>query len=138
MADALLMGYSDPNWQGPTIVALVETLLGNSPVGLVADDKTTKVSIFDEMHFNVLDVISCPTGKLPLTLEPFYPAGYSLSYLSQSIKSVEWDFGNGKQSKGDRVSHTYTKPGKYVVGVKIKTEDGEEISGSYQLQVEAL
>lgn len=137
-ADSIILGYSDPNMIGPTISAMVDIVLGNAPIELVADDESTQIMVYEQMIFNVLDVIRTPTGKLPLHLEPSYAAGHSVSYLPQTIKSVEWDFGNGKGAKGNVVTHIYTEPGTYTTSVKVKHEDGSVVSKNYILQVKSL
>jgi beta-glucosidase-like glycosyl hydrolase len=135
LADALLMGYSDPKLHAPTVSALIDILLGKSPVTLLKDNQTTQVRVGKEMSFNVLDIIQSPTGKLPIKLEPLFLPGFALYYIPQSIKSVEWEFGDNNKDKGHQLSHIYNEPGDYIATVTIKQVDGTELSGKYTIQV---
>lgn len=38
-----------------------------------------------------------------------------------SVQSVAWDFGDGNRGTGEKVTHTYTRPGTYTVTAKIVT-----------------
>ncbi len=42
--------------------------------------------------------------------------------------TYQWDFGDGKNSTGEKVSHTYTTPGSY--GVSLRVDDGSQLANS--------
>ena len=51
-----------------------------------------------------------------------------------TIKEVFWDFGDGIQSTGEKVSHVYLNPGSYSVKLKITTdEDSAEDSAEVRV-----
>jgi hypothetical protein len=60
-------------------------------------------------------------NQLPSDFEvqPFQPGEYQFAAKATEVNGVvlsqQWDFGDGKGATGAVVSHTYTKPGQYVV-----------------------
>ena len=45
----------------------------------------------------------------------------SATHLAHGLKakSFSWNFGDGKTGKGEKVAHTYRRPGKYRVTLKV-------------------
>ncbi|MDD5469804.1 MAG: PKD domain-containing protein [Candidatus Peribacteraceae bacterium] len=43
----------------------------------------------------------------------------------EPVREVKWDFGDGEERDGERVGHTFTKKGNYMVTVNVKSESGD-------------
>jgi hypothetical protein len=41
------------------------------------------------------------------------------------VEEIVWDFGDGVRTTGEKVSHTYTKPGSYKVLLTLRTTEGQ-------------
>ena len=79
------------------------------------DELTVTVVESPVARFTSPDAV--PVGQ-PITFD----ASASTSERSP-IVSYEWDFGDGASSKGEKVSHTYEKSGRYPVVLKVATQD---------------
>ncbi|HIA48960.1 MAG TPA: PKD domain-containing protein [Candidatus Hydrogenedentes bacterium] len=135
-ADALLLLYGATTSLNATISALSDILLGNAPVTVLSDSKPLTRPTNQTITFDVLDVIQSPTGRLPVSLEPFFPAGHSVSYAPTSIKSVHWDFGDNARSNENRAEHIYTQPGQYTATLTIEVSDGTTASGTFAIDIQ--
>lgn len=62
------------------------------------------------------------SGDAPLTVV-FDASGSTV--VMATIRSYEWDFGDGATGSGVRVYHTYDKPGRYTVRLVVRASDGE-------------
>ncbi len=52
--------------------------------------------------------------------------GFSIDYTGDlTLRSVEWDFGDGNTSSGTSVSHTYSAAGSFSVKAKVELRDGD-------------
>ena len=135
-ADSILLLYDSTEFLNSTTTALVDILLGNAPLRALSSTRPLVRSTSQAISFDVLDIIQSPTGRLPISLEPHFPAGHSVSYAPTSIKSVHWDFGDDSQSKEYRVEHSYAEPGHYTATVTIDVADGTTTSGTFAIEIQ--
>lgn len=51
---------------------------------------------------------------------------FSIDYTGDfTVRSVQWDFGDGNSGNGTSVSHTYTAAGSYAVKAIVELRDGD-------------
>ena len=128
-ADAILLAYSDTATYGQTIKAVADTLLGKPAITLRGDLSAMSVKAGEMRHFNVLDIVRAPAGRLPVTLGEAFPEGFSLNYGGDTLaKKAEWDFGDGASTKGLQTDYAYSKPGDYTLSVKVHAAEDTEQS----------
>ena len=135
-ADALLLVYGSSKFMDTTTDALAEILLGKAPIRALSSDVALVRGTGQPITFNVLDVIQSPTGRLPVSLEPFFPVGHFVSYAPQSIKGVHWDFGDNTRSTEHVVDHAYAQPGSYRATVTVEVDDGTTTSGTFAIDIQ--
>ena len=89
-----------------------------------------------QVSFDVYDVVRSPVGRLPVTVEEPYVAGYSISYRPiLEDRKVEWDFGDGRKSRDLTVDHAYRRPGRYSVVLTVEEKSGEITRGEFGVVV---
>ncbi|MEW6410048.1 MAG: PKD domain-containing protein [Nitrospirota bacterium] len=54
---------------------------------------------------------------------------------SGKIKSIQWDFGDGKSAEGKEVQHTFTQ-GVYIVVLRVEDENGQKATSQISISVE--
>ena len=67
--------------------------------------------------------------KKPITFSP---------QTIDSYDNIFWDFGDGKTSNQDIVTHTYTAPGTYEISMIIANEDGRDTAYAHLTLVDVL
>lgn len=136
-ADAIVLTYADPSDIVGRMTAVADLLMGNAPIEILPAFRDLESAPGQQVTFDVYDVIRSPVGRLPVNVTGPFIAGYSVSYRPILDKSkVEWDFGDGKNSRDHVAAHTYKKPGHYQVTLTIHTRmDGENVSGTFGVVV---
>ncbi|HOZ47978.1 MAG TPA: glycoside hydrolase family 3 N-terminal domain-containing protein [Candidatus Hydrogenedentes bacterium] len=136
-ADAILLAYCHESAYARTLDGIIEVLLGRGPVAIVPFEHEARIETGQTMAFDVQNVARCPAGRLPVSLAAPYLAGLSVSYdPTCAVKSVAWDFGDGKRAKGLRVEHAYARPGRYPLAVSITDRLGETARRTLHVVVE--
>ncbi len=102
---------------------------GDYPVVLHVIDNTDVANNWD------MDTVLVAVNRTPApTIEgPFWACvGEELSFTdatgSDSLVSWQWDFGDGNRKKGRDVTHSYRRPGTYLVTLLVN--DGKKVSNS--------
>jgi len=117
-AEEKLVWASSAGWSD-----LVGSELPDSPSGSVKD---YRVCLFAQVSFDNTPVagvdVDTRLGYAPLTVS-FSGAG---SMSKTTIRSYEWDFGDGTTASGSTVQHTYDQPGKYVVSLAVEDRYGTD------------
>jgi hypothetical protein len=54
---------------------------------------------------------------------------------NESVIVYNWDFGDGTQQEGFRISHTFEQPGNYHVNIRVVTSKGEQAEDTLTVQV---
>ena len=136
VADAILLGYADPGHISQTMTAVAGVLMGDAPVEILPALRDLDRTVGQDVSFDVYDVVRSPVGRLPVTAEDPYVAGYSISYrpILEGHK-VEWDFGDGRKSNDLAVIHAYKKPGRYRVMLTVEDDGGETTRGEFGVVV---
>lgn len=135
-ADAILLAYCDDATTGETLRALADILIGRGPVGIRAQAGTIELKAGEARVFNARDIIHVPSGRLPVTVSELYRAGLAVSYdPTNAIKKAEWDFGNGKRAREERVEFTYDTPGDYVMTLNMTDRQNEISSRAFMIKV---
>ncbi len=136
-ADAIVLAYCGSANYMHTLDAVADTLMGLGAVDILEQMHETRASVGQAEVFDVLDVVRCPAGRLPVSIKPPYTAGLAHSYAPTfTIKRVEWDFGDGNQNKGLRTEHAFTEKGRYPVKVTVTDHAGDVVSGTFHIVVE--
>ena len=74
-----------------------------------------------------------PTGTIPLSMT--FQANVTLrDPANESVIVYNWDFGDGTQQEGFRISHTYAQPGIYHVNIHVVTSKGEQAQDALTVQ----
>jgi len=61
-----------------------------------------------------------PTGRMEFNQQQVYaPSTVSFIANAKNYKEIKWDFGDGTTASGNEVKHTYNKPGKYTVNMRV-------------------
>ena len=135
-ADAILLAYCDDATFGETLRAMADILVGRGPVGIRALNEAIELKAGDARVFNARDIIHVPSGRLPVTVSELYRAGLAVPYdPTDAIKRADWDFGNGKRSRNERVEFTYDTPGDYAVTLSVTDRQNETTSRIFQIRV---
>lgn len=136
-ADAIVCIYNEPNATSHSMRALADVLVGQAAITFfkAAGDAVTTVG--KEEQFSAVELIRAPAGRLPVTLEPPFVAGYSAIYdPTFSLKKVQWDFGDGKKSKDIIAKKAFNEPGRYPVTLTVEDKVGDVISQVFYVKVE--
>lgn len=135
-ADAVILAYCDANTFGETMKAVGDVLLGKPAVGLRHDLGEMAVKAGEARHFNALDVVRAPAGRLPVALGPGLPEGFSVNYGGEDlVKGAEWFFGDGGSAKGMSVDYTYATPGEYRLKLQVRAANDELAEEEYAVRV---
>ncbi|MCC6490471.1 MAG: hypothetical protein IT364_23505 [Candidatus Hydrogenedentes bacterium] len=119
-AEAIVLSYTSPEAADASMRAVADVLVGQGPLGILPAVRDVKAKVGVPMSFSVLDVIRAPSGILPVTIEEPFVAGMSVPYdPTFSLKKVEWDFGDGKQSKDFFLERAYESPGRYPITLTV-------------------
>jgi len=136
-ADALVLAYSNPASVSKVMNAVADVLLGSGPIEILPAKSDLKRTVNEEIPFDVAEVVRSPVGRLPVTIEGKFVAGYSVSYAPQlALKKVLWDFGDGKHSNESRGIHAFREPGRYTVQLTVTDNMGSETSGEFHVSIE--
>ncbi len=136
-ADAVLVTYGSTKRVGDTMTALADILVGNAPVDILPPLRDLSLRVGEQVSFDVNDVLRSPVGRLPVSFEPPYVAGYSVSYRPTiAVHSVHWEFGDGSKSNDRVATHIYKKPGDYVVTLTVSGKKKEGATGTFQVHVQ--
>ncbi len=135
-ADAILLGYANPGEVSQTMKAVAAVLMGDAPVEILPALRDLERTVEQQVSFDVYDVVRSPVGRLPVTVEEPYVAGYSISYRPiLEHHKVEWDFGDGRKSRDLTVNHAYQRPGRYRVILTVEDDAGEISRGEFGVVV---
>ena len=135
-ADAIVLAYADPDHVSQTMTAVAAVLMGDAPVEILPALRDLERSVDQQVSFDVYDVVRSPVGRLPVTVEEPYVAGYSISYRPiLEDRKVEWDFGDGRKSRDLTVDHAYRRPGRYSVVLTVEEKSGEITRGEFGVVV---
>lgn len=135
-ADAVVLAYSNPASVGKTMIAVADVLVGNGPIDIFPAKSDLKRAVNEEIPFDVADVIRSPVGRLPVTIDETFVAGYSVSYMPQlALKKVRWDFGDGIRSSEASGSHSFRKPGRYIVRLTVTDSMDNETVGEFPVSI---
>ena len=105
---------------------MADILIGNAPLSILSMDSPIQMKVGEARSFNAGEVIQAPSGRLPITLSPAFPAGSAARYNpAASIKHVEWDFGGDKVRK-ENVARKFDSPGDVAVTLTV-TDVNDEV-----------
>jgi PKD repeat protein len=136
-ADAIVLAYCDRSAFLKTLDVVCDALLGEAPVAVDPPAQDVHVKTGETHTFSILSLARCPAARLPVSVTDAYPVGLAVSYdVTDAIKRVEWDFGDGKRGKGLRVEHAYTEAGRYPVTVSVADVTGDETSRTWHVVAE--
>lgn len=135
-ADAIVAVYSNPSVISETMRAVADVLIGNAPVEVLPALSDLQSEVGVELAFDAYDVIRSPVGRLPITIDERFGAGFSLSYRPLlALHRVQWDFGDGSKSRDPIAAHAYSKPGNYQVTLSVESKVGETATGHFGVVV---
>lgn len=134
-ADVLVLAYCDTVSMAQSLEAVAGILLGNAPLSVITLDHPIQMKVGEARSFNAYEVIRAPSGRLPVTLSPAFPAGAAARYNpATSIKRVEWDFGSEKVRKENTV-HAFDVPGDTTITLTVTDVNDEVNSGTFAVHV---
>ena len=134
-ADALVLAYCDTVTITQTLEAMADILIGNAPLSILSMDSPIQMKVGEARSFNAGEVIQAPSGRLPITLSPAFPAGSAARYNpAASIKHVEWDFGGDKVRK-ENVARKFDSPGDVAVTLTVTDVNDEVCNGTFTVHV---
>jgi beta-N-acetylhexosaminidase len=136
-ADAVVVAYSDPEACEHSMQAVADVLVGRGPVRIRPPLTGIVGKAGQPLRFNALDATLCPAGRLPVTLDDPFVAGYAVHYdPSNTIKKIVWDFGDGKRSKKSLVEKAFKNPGTFPVTLTIRDKEDHVVTRTFDVVVE--
>ncbi|MCC6142281.1 MAG: hypothetical protein IT368_00595 [Candidatus Hydrogenedentes bacterium] len=136
--DAILLAYCDPATYTETMLAVADTLVGQGAVNIIPAEVAAVQHPNETRTYNAMELVRVPAGRLPVNLGHDFRVGTWAPYdPSKAIKKVEWDFGNGKHMKDERVEYAYPEPGQYTVTLNITDKQGVVTSEQFKVDVVA-
>jgi len=136
MADAVVLAYAPTDYIDQTVPAVVDVLVGNAPVRVLAPVREFETQVGKVEEYNAYHVLQSPAGRFPISLEGPYQPGLSVKYsVDDTVKKVEWDFGNGKREKGFVVERAYEKTGRYPITLTVVDKNGQVSQGTFYAEV---
>lgn len=136
-ADAIVLAYCPPTLVEQTMRAVADILMGKGPLEVLPAFRDLSKRLGEDVVFDALQVLRTPVGRLPCAIDEHFETGFSVAYdPSQAVDRVEWDFGDGKRSKGVQAVHAYSEPGRYGVTLTVTDAAGETVSGTFHVVVE--
>ncbi len=133
--------FSRSRWGILGIMPLLLLLGGCGWEPLIPDEGPNPGQTPPSPQLQVEIVYECPQcvqpagGAAPLTFT--FQAKVTLPDPQQErVLVYSWDFGDGTKDEGERVTHTFQKPGTYQVGVRVITSTGAEARALLQLVVQ--
>lgn len=134
-ADALVLAYCDTIAVAQTLEAMAGILIGNAPLSILSLGAPIDMKAGEARSFNAGEVIQAPSGRLPITLSPEFPAGTAARYNpAASIKRVEWDFG-GDSVRKENVVRKFDTSGEVAVTLTVTDVNDEVCSGTFTVRV---
>jgi hypothetical protein len=135
--DAIVLAYCDPAAPNVALLAVADVLAGRGPLGTMPVVPDVKARAGEMKRFNALDVVRAPAGQLPVDIEAPYVAGLAVPYdPTETIKKVQWDFGDGKKAKGLVVERAYASAGRYPVTLTVTDKKGQVTKRTFYALVE--
>lgn len=135
-ADAIVLAYADSAYIKQSIPAIVDVLTGVAPVRILAPVRDLETRVGKTEVYNAYHVVQTPAGRFPINLEPPFVAGRAVPYdIDDTIKRVEWEFGDGEREKGFIVEHAFEAVGRYPITLTVTDENGEETTRSFHASV---
>ncbi len=101
---------------------------------MVTDDSgTTTAQTSDEMtvtvnHLPIADAGPDQTGTPGQTL---YFDGSASADPDGNIQTLHWDFGDGEEAEGDKVSHSFSRAGRYNILLTVYDDSGDRAAMSF-------
>lgn len=127
-ADAIMLAYCDSATYVQTLKAVVEALVGEGAVSVVPYTGDLEARVGEARTFNVLEATRTPAGRLPVAIGSVFPAGLAIACDPRyALRSAEWDFGDGANSKALQATHAYKAPGTYPLTLTV-TDNAKETS----------
>jgi len=109
-----------------------EPLVPTPPAG---EENPTPTEIQAEIVYECSDCVTPEGGAAPLTFT--FQAKVTLPDPErEEVLVYNWDFGDGAKDEGERVTHTYERPGTYRVRLRVITSLGREALDELSLKVE--
>ncbi|HQE84735.1 MAG TPA: glycoside hydrolase family 3 N-terminal domain-containing protein, partial [Candidatus Hydrogenedentes bacterium] len=135
-ADAIVVVYCDPAASSAAMGAVAEALLGKSSIAVKPPDEAVQVKAGTPLALDALQWLYSPAGRLPVSLEPPFVYGLGHSVLTpQTVKKLQWEFGDGGKSKERTVQHAYKTCGTYTLTLSVTDASGEVSSGITHVEV---
>jgi len=136
-ADALVLAYSDGASVSETMRAVADVLAGQGPLRVLSADRNLEAAVGDAIELDVLDFVQTPAGRLPVSIEDPFLAGFAVPCdISTALKKADWDFGDGQRASRLEVAHVYKSPGRYPVTLTVTDRKGGTTSGTFHVVVE--
>lgn len=136
-ADAILLTYGERDVLEQNMTAVAEVLMGQGPVGILHAVRDVRLRAGTPERFSVFDVVRVPAGRLPVTIEEPFVAGYAVPYdPTHSVRRVEWRFGDGDKSKDFVTEKTFDAPGRYPITLTVRDHAKNETSRTFHAVVE--
>ncbi|MBN2309553.1 MAG: PKD domain-containing protein [Candidatus Hydrogenedentes bacterium] len=131
-ADAIVLAYCDPATPEQSMRAVADVLAGQGALAVDVPGADRHSHPGQPDRYDVLDIVRCPAGRLPVTIEPPFEAGLALAYdPATSIKKVAWDFGDGVSLKKSAVDKAFAEPGRYPVTLTVTDTKGYSASRTF-------
>lgn len=135
-ASGIVLGYCDPGALKQTMTAVADVLAGEALLGLSKPAKLGACRAGTAGGFDIQALMHVPAGRIPVTVPDAFPLGFSVSYdAADSLKKLEWDFGNGEKSREPQPTVVYAAPGTYTVTVNAADKNKHEASVRFDIQV---
>lgn len=94
----------------------------------------------EDKHYALGDLDTVTAEQVSFTYAVSATNSKQVTFTNTSQVSVPyslmWDFGNGKQNKGQSVVNTYTANGQYTVSLTLYTADGTSVSKSTNITIQ--
>lgn len=117
----------EPNYLITSNVAVVNYLPYTHPaaINLIG---TSKLGLPNVLHAKKQQDGDGPAAKYKGTCQNLPTEFTTEGVCSPLISEISWEFGDGEKAKGKTVSHTYKKPGRYIVKMIVEVYEETAVS----------
>lgn len=136
-ADAILLTYPRPGLLTASMQAVADSLSGEPAIAIHVPGNGTRLSAGAPFTLDANEFTRTPAGSLPMYISREFPLGHGLNMTnSDTLRSIEWQFGDGAKSKDALVTHQFNTPGRYTLTLTATDLHKSQSAKSFDVTVE--